>query len=107
MRPWPVRVGALQKCADLIEPHIVVGKRLRIHFDANGGKGTSADRNLPHALHLRQFLRKHRRGDVIQLRPRHHVRLKCQQENRLVGRIDFSVFAAVMEDSREEFPPKH
>ena len=37
-----VRVGALQERADLIEPHVVVGERLRIHLDANRGKRASA-----------------------------------------------------------------
>ncbi len=64
-----IRIGALQERADLIETHVIAGERLRIHFDANRGKRASAHRNLADALYLRQLLRKHRGGDVVQLRP--------------------------------------
>ena len=86
-----VRIGALEERADLIETHVVAGERLRIHFHANRGKRASTHRNLADAIDLRQLLRKHRGGDVVQLRPRHYIRLERHQQNRLVGRIDFPV----------------
>ena len=86
-----IRIGALQERADLIETHVVTGERLRIHFHANRRKRTSPHLNLAHASDLCQLLRKHRGGDVVQLRPRHYIRLEGHQQNRLVGRIDFPV----------------
>ena len=81
----------MQERADLIETHVVARERLRIHFDAHRGQRTSPHGNLADAADLRQFLREHRGGNIVQLRPRHHIRLQGHQQNRLVGRIDFPV----------------
>ena len=70
----PVGVGARQRRAHSLQADAVRAQLHRVQFDAHSGAGAAADKDLAHAIDLRDLLRQDGIGHVIDLRLGHHVR---------------------------------
>ncbi len=86
-----VRVGSTQDSSHVLEPNLQLIENSGIQVHTHRRRRTATDEDLPHALHLRQFLLQNR-GRVIK-----HlllgVKIGCQRQHhdRRVGRIDFAI----------------
>ena len=86
-----VRIGAGERGADVFEADAVFVERLRDQLDADRRQRTAADHHLADAFDLRQLLREHGRGRVIEVAAGRGVRCQGQDQDRRVGRIDLAI----------------
>ena len=63
----------------------------QVEFDPYGRQCTAANRHLPHAFDLREFLRQHGGCSVVHLPARQSVGGEAEDHDRRVGRVHLAV----------------
>ena len=63
----------------------------RIDLDANGGLLLATDGDLRHAGDLRNLLRHHRVGEIVDGRERKRVRMRSEDQDRGIGRVHLAI----------------
>ncbi len=86
-----VRVGGVERGADVLEPDAVLEERAGIELDPYGRQRAAADIDLAHALDLREFLLEHGGGGVVDLAAGERVGGKRQDQDRRVGDVHLAV----------------
>ena len=86
-----VRIGAGQRGAHVLEPDAVFVERLRDQLDAHRRQRAAADHDLADAFDLRELLRQHGRGGVVELAAGQRVGGQRQDQDRRVGRVDLAI----------------
>ena len=88
---WAIGVAGDDGGAHVFEAEAELVELGQVEFDAYGRQCTAANRHLPHAFDLRQFLRQHGGGGVVHLPARQSVRRETEDHDRRVGRVDLAV----------------
>ncbi|MGY3540200.1 hypothetical protein ACVIIY_004420 [Bradyrhizobium sp. USDA 4515] len=99
-----VGVGARQRRADVFQTDAVFVEGLRDQIDAHGRQRAAADHDLADALDLRQLLRQHRGGGVVEIAARQRIRRQRQDQDRRVGRVDLAVGRIAAQAGRQVGP---
>ncbi len=86
-----VRVRGGECRSHVLEPDLVLVERVRVELDPHRRQGAAADHHFADAVDLRQLLRQHGRGGVVELAPSQGVGGQRQDQDRRIGRIDLLV----------------
>ena len=86
-----VGVGGSERRPHVLEPDLVLVERVRVELDPHRRQGAAADHHFADAVDLRQLLRQHGRGGVVELASSHGVGGQRQDQDRRIGRIDLLV----------------
>ena len=96
-----VGIGAGERGADVFQADAVFEQRLRRELDAHGGQRAAADADLADALDLRQLLRQHRGGRVIEFGGGQRIRGQRVDQDRRRGGVELAVGGIAAQRTRQ------